>query len=197
MSDTKTEQEPSIEEILESIRQIISDEDQEGAAEEGGTLKGEEDMDKASDIEGELEQDDNDAADIEGALEEDSAEDVLELKDIVEEGTSADIDIDLDDPETPAADIDLNETGDDDGRILSENTEDAAVGSFAKLADNVYVDEDRGSGFVSEPGRVTLEQMTRELLRPMMKEWLDRRLPSLVEELVEKELKKISERSRK
>lgn len=39
---------------------------------------------------------------------------------------------------------------------------------------------------------VTLEDMTRELLRPMLKEWLDEHLPSVVERLVEKEISRIS-----
>jgi uncharacterized protein len=35
---------------------------------------------------------------------------------------------------------------------------------------------------------VTLEGMVREMLRPMLKEWLDRNLPYLIERLVKKEI---------
>ena len=196
MSDTKTE-EPSIEEILESIRQIISDEDEEGT-EDGGELKGEEeDMDKAEDIEGELEQDDDEPADVEGELPEEDF-DILELNEIIEEGVSAgDVEMDTPEDDYKPADIEMDNLAEDDGRVISDDTEDAAVDSFAKLAENVYVDEDRGGDFVAAPGRVTLEEMTKELLRPMLKEWLDRRLPGMVEELVQRELKKISDRSKK
>ncbi len=196
MSDTKTE-EPSIEEILESIRQIISDEDEEGA-EDGGELKGEEeDMDKAEDVEGELEQDDDEPADVEGELPEEDF-DILELNEIIEEGVSAgDVEMDTPEDDYEPADIEMDNLAEDDGRVISDDTEDAAVDSFAKLAENAYVDEDRGGDFVAAPGRVTLEEMTKELLRPMLKEWLDRRLPGMVEELVQRELKKISDRSKK
>lgn len=36
------------------------------------------------------------------------------------------------------------------------------------------------------------ESMIRELLRPMLKEWLDENLPSVVERLVEKEIARVS-----
>lgn len=40
----------------------------------------------------------------------------------------------------------------------------------------------------------TLEGLMREMLRPMLKEWLDARLPELVKELVEKEIARITGR---
>jgi cell pole-organizing protein PopZ len=40
----------------------------------------------------------------------------------------------------------------------------------------------------------TLEGLVREMLRPMLKEWLDARLPELVQSLVEKEIARISGR---
>jgi len=38
------------------------------------------------------------------------------------------------------------------------------------------------------PKDVTLEGMIREMLRPMLKEWLDSNLPYLIERLVKKEI---------
>lgn len=38
----------------------------------------------------------------------------------------------------------------------------------------------------------TIEGMLKDMLRPMLKEWLDENLPSLVERLVEKEIERIS-----
>ena len=35
---------------------------------------------------------------------------------------------------------------------------------------------------------VTLESMVREMLRPLLREWLDRNLPYLIERLVKKEI---------
>ncbi len=37
-------------------------------------------------------------------------------------------------------------------------------------------------------GNVTLEGMVREMLRPVLREWLDRNLPYLIERLVKKEI---------
>jgi uncharacterized protein len=39
---------------------------------------------------------------------------------------------------------------------------------------------------------VTIEQMMREMLRPMLKEWLDENLPAVVERMVEKEIARVS-----
>ncbi|MEO8883589.1 MAG: DUF2497 domain-containing protein [Devosia sp.] len=39
---------------------------------------------------------------------------------------------------------------------------------------------------------LTIEAMMREMLRPMLKEWLDEHLPTLVERVVEKEIARIS-----
>jgi len=41
-------------------------------------------------------------------------------------------------------------------------------------------------------GNITLEQMVRELLKPMLQEWLDENLPPLVERLVHEEIKRIA-----
>lgn len=40
----------------------------------------------------------------------------------------------------------------------------------------------------------SLEDLTRELMRPMLKQWLDNNLPDLVEELVAREIRRISEK---
>lgn len=46
----------------------------------------------------------------------------------------------------------------------------------------------------TEPVRAetSLEELTRDLLRPMLKTWLDTHLPALVEEMVAKEIQRIS-----
>lgn len=203
MADKKSEQataeqEPSIEEILESIRQIISDDEDEGDDAADVIMDADTDKDKAGDVELPEEDDDYKPADIEGDVTEPAVDesDVLELRDVVEEGGAADISMDVpEDDDEPAA-IEGDMTDDDDSRLISEQTEEAAVGAMAKLAENMFVEEHRAAG-IAPAGRVTLEHITRELLRPMLKEWLDRRLPGLVEELVEREIRKISDRSKK
>jgi cell pole-organizing protein PopZ len=41
-------------------------------------------------------------------------------------------------------------------------------------------------------GSMTVEGMIREMLRPLLKDWLDENLPALVERMVEKEIARIS-----
>jgi cell pole-organizing protein PopZ len=42
---------------------------------------------------------------------------------------------------------------------------------------------------------VTLEGMVREMMRPLLREWLDRNLPYLIERLVKKEIDKMVNRA--
>jgi len=71
--------------------------------------------------------------------------------------------------------------------IVSENAASASRQSLAALS-ALLVKSDE------EPGENTLEGLVREMLRPMMKEWLDQKLPQLVERLVEKEIARIAGR---
>lgn len=71
--------------------------------------------------------------------------------------------------------------------IVSENAASASRQSLAALSALLVKSDD-------EPGENTLEGLVREMLRPMMKEWLDQKLPQLVERLVEKEIARIAGR---
>lgn len=44
-------------------------------------------------------------------------------------------------------------------------------------------------------GETSLEDLTRDLLRPMLKEWLDNNLPPIVEAMVEREITRITKKS--
>ncbi|MBU6374008.1 MAG: DUF2497 domain-containing protein [Alphaproteobacteria bacterium] len=71
--------------------------------------------------------------------------------------------------------------------IISDGAVSAAAGAFTRLAGTLRISE--------APGQ-TIEGVVRELLRPMMKEWLDAHLPAIVEAKVEAELDRISRMSR-
>ncbi len=43
-------------------------------------------------------------------------------------------------------------------------------------------------------GGTSLEDLTRDLMRPMIKQWLDANLPDLVEELVAREIQRLNEK---
>jgi cell pole-organizing protein PopZ len=65
--------------------------------------------------------------------------------------------------------------------LLEPATNAAVHGTFAKL-----------SAMTAVPSGVTVDSIMREMLRPMLKEWLDENLPSVVERMVEKEIARIS-----
>lgn len=78
----------------------------------------------------------------------------------------------------------------DDGRIMSLTTEAAAAAALAGLASAGVPKIQSSSGFEG----VTVETIVRELLRPMLREWMDNNLPTLVERLVEAEIERLSRR---
>jgi len=71
--------------------------------------------------------------------------------------------------------------------IISPPTASAAAGAMARLAGTLRV--------ADTPGQ-TVEGVVRELLKPMLKEWLDRNLPAIVEARVEAELERIARLAR-
>lgn len=71
-------------------------------------------------------------------------------------------------------------TGKDDG-LLSPPSTAAVSAAFNALAATVVTEHSR-----------TLEDITKELMRPMLKQWLDENLPSLVERLVRNEIERVS-----
>ena len=71
--------------------------------------------------------------------------------------------------------------------ILSSPTTNAAAGSLARLAGSLRVSD--------TPGQ-TVEGVVRELLKPMLKDWLDRNLAAIVEARVEAELERIARLAR-
>ena len=70
------------------------------------------------------------------------------------------------------------------GPVLSSPTSAASSDALAQLAKAILDRRDVAIGSRD----VTLEGMVREMLRPMLKEWLDRNLPYLIERLVKKEI---------
>jgi cell pole-organizing protein PopZ len=71
--------------------------------------------------------------------------------------------------------------------ILSNVAADAAAASLAKLARHTPIAEEGHDG-------ISVESIVREMLRPMLKEWMDKNLPDLVQKMVERELEKLSKR---
>ena len=70
--------------------------------------------------------------------------------------------------------------------IMSEPTVRASTDVLAELARAIL---DRRDVSISRSSKdLTLEGMVREMLKPILREWLDRNLPYLIERLVKKEI---------
>jgi cell pole-organizing protein PopZ len=161
MAAAKPEQEPSMEEILASIRRIIAEEGSDAPAEQAANA---------------------------------AQDDVLELTQVVDEAPAAPAPADdtpADDP-PPAAPAPAPEpamAADDTPRLVTGNTASAAASKFSSLARAAEPDP-----LMGVRGGRTVEQLCVELLRPMLKEWLDANLPGIVERLVEREIRYLSRR---
>ena len=208
MSDQSTQQEPSMEEILASIRRIISEDGDDAG---GG--------DPAP----------------EGSADTDQDEDVLELTDVAEEPANDVPEPDADDedsdiiaidrqpepepdlepeseikpephaepePESepepepdfepePLATAPLSEpepASDDEKSLMSPEAAAAATAAFNRLSQDMRT---------SSGSPRTLEDLVQDLLRPMMKQWLDENLPEIVEAAVGEEIERVSRRGRR
>lgn len=196
MTSEANEQDPSIEEILASIRQIISDDDDEKAEEVDAaeeepapepepTPEPEPEPEPIPEPEPEVESEEAAQDDIDSMFDETPEEDVLDLTEELEADSGEEVDIDLVEPEvkTPVAEEPEVEGGD----IFTENASTAALEGFSTLAQNIALSRVEG---------VTLEDIVKELLKPMLRSWIDENLPPIIENLVQEELSKIAGKAR-
>jgi uncharacterized protein len=205
MSDNQQsgQPEPTMEEILSSIRRIISDDDQPAAA--PAAAKAPAPAPKAAPP---AEPDPFDDIDIEAEAEpepepepEPELEDVLELTQVVnDDGTVTGIDEIVEEPEPepePESDFEEQELAAAPQRVESAAPAPSeppimgdAAAHMAALALNQLVVE--MPKFIGIGQGLTLEEITKELLRPMLKQWLDAYLPGTVERLVQEEIARVS-----
>ena len=81
---------------------------------------------------------------------------------------------------------------------LSADLADGLLETTTKAAIRSSIDKlgAAGIGVVPSPALgnagLTIETMVREMLRPILKEWLDENLPSVVERMVEKEISRVA-----
>jgi cell pole-organizing protein PopZ len=173
MSDTSAP-EPTMEEILASIRRIISeDEPAPQASSEAETASpphGDPQMDDVLEL--------TEPLDEEGAT---AAPETPEFE------TSGDLDIYTRSDAAPASggSVSAFDNFDDEEEVLvGAPAAQSASSAFGQLARTVSMPSE---------GRV-LEDVVRDLLRPLLKEWLDRNLPEIVEQAVQAEVERIARR---
>lgn len=75
-----------------------------------------------------------------------------------------------------------------DDSLLSEVAAASAAGALSRLSENVGTTKSSSPSSNMIVGTITLEDIVRQEVRPLIKSWLDDNLPSLVERLVEKEI---------
>ncbi|MEE1554391.1 MAG: DUF2497 domain-containing protein, partial [Alphaproteobacteria bacterium] len=139
-----------------------------------------EDMDDVPDLEPELESGMEDEVEIE---EEPIPVDDFENIEIEEPGPEPEpVPVAAAPAPSPAADLHT---------LLSDHAAEAATETFTGLTGAVSAAHGLPMGYAHQ----TLEGLVKDLLRPMLKEWLDENLPPLVERLVEKEIAKLVERA--
>lgn len=225
MSDQNTEQEPSMEEILASIRRIISEDgDEESAAPEAEAsapepvaeeapepvedVAPEPEVEEAPEPEPEEDdvleltdevQDDGTVVDlstgeaVEAAEEEETPEEFVESLESEEEVELEMVDAEEEpapeEPAEPAPEPVEALAAEAADRLVSEDPATTSVSSLSALA--AAVDTHRRAVDPSIGPR-TIEDLVKEVMRPMIKEWLDQNLPSLVERMVGREIERLT-----
>jgi cell pole-organizing protein PopZ len=156
MGDVRNE--PSMEDILASIKRIISDDGDAALAAPGARSAG-------RDGRADPDPDARSAADAEQLVGASAQDEVLELTNPL-------------DAPTP-------------GTLVSPDAANASRQSLAALSKMIV----RPGPEPETPPGNTLEALVRELLRPVLKDWLDQHLPELVEGLVSREIARITGKS--
>lgn len=140
--------EPSVEEILQSIKQVI-------ARDNRAVSRAERQRRTSAGIA---------ATDFTSAV--DLEDDVLDLDEAAE----------------------LEPLATEEPTLIKPDTRESMRESLAALA---MLSEPRAPPQIVRSGETSLEQLTRDLLRPALAEWLDKNLPPLVERLVAAEIARI------
>lgn len=93
--------------------------------------------------------------------------------------------------ETPR--VDLRDVAPDSAPepILSPTTAEATRGPLEALS-RMVVKPEPSSASAIPTGETSLEGMVREMIRPMLRDWLDANLPRMVEEMVQREISRIA-----
>ncbi|AOL25048.1 PopZ-related pole organizing protein [Erythrobacter litoralis] len=85
------------------------------------------------------------------------------------------------------------EAQDDDAPLIAENVRGAMQENLAALA---MLAEPGARPQIVRSGETSLEGLVREMLRPMLAQWLDENLPGMVEKMVQAEIARIAGKRR-
>ena len=153
------QQEPSMEEILSSIRRILSHEEET-------SVSNAEDENK----------------DVSNGVKTDTSSDVMEL---TEDMRVSPVQVENNQIQTNETDV---PSLSDDMILLSEAAVQASRDKLTHFVESVS----KTYGVKQDNTNTVLEELVSSLLRPYLKEWLDMHLPSLVEQIVQKEIERLT-----
>ncbi|MGE4352139.1 MAG: DUF2497 domain-containing protein [Bdellovibrionales bacterium] len=190
VQDVNSAAEPSMEEILASIRRIIADEKEPESAVEAVAPPPEEESEDVLELTQMVQEDGSvEAVEEEAPVEAAAPEPDPEPVEIAPEPDPEPVVEPAPPPPPPMA----KEEAD---ALLSDMAESAAASSLAALASTVNIEKKAAfAGFTPlGNGGKTLEDIVMELMKPMLKEWLDQNLPPVVEKIVQKEVERIARR---
>ncbi len=91
-------------------------------------------------------------------------------------------------PEAPAMPLEPAPVAADEAPLIADGVRNAMQENLAALA---MLAEPPARPQIVRSGETSLEGLTRELLRPMLAEWLEANLPGMVEKLVQAEIARI------
>lgn len=158
------ENEASVEEILESIKKVIARDNRVGALEARRRRMLVSEDDSAQ------------PAPLARTHKVRDAEEVLDL---------SEMEVEAEEPaQSPAMPMDHAE----ETPLIADQVRDAMQENLAALA---MLAEPGARPQIVRSGETSLEGLTRELLRPMLAEWLEANLPAMVEKLVQDEIARI------
>lgn len=188
--NASSNEDPSIEEILDSIRQIISEDDSEPEEEVKPSSFDVKDIDPPpvakpvaapppipEPIEEQEDPFEDDVFELTDKIEDEPAEKPkieVDLVDIFEEPEPAPR---FEEPKLPVEE--------DPDAILTEAAENAAYEAITSLVRKTAV----------EHNGITLEDIVRAELKPLLRAWLDKNLPIIIDRLVREELERVSKRA--
>ena len=181
MSDAKPQQEPSMEEILASIRRIIAEDERPAEAAPPPPPP------PAPEAR-------NDVLELTEALNDDGT-----TRRVTPPGAPEESRIEPEPPRAPDTDIAMLGDADlepklDSDRLMSASAAGAAAAAFARFGSGGRT---RGAGDIAlGDGDRTLEEIVRDVLRPLLQAWLDDNLPRMVERLVRDELSRVAGEAR-
>lgn len=217
MSDEKLKQktpqeDPSMEDILASIRRIITDDETaEAPAEETSAkeVSAEEAFAEEVFVEEVSEAGEEADADAHGA----QGDDVLELTQMVQDdGTTVDLTEENEAPVDPEPEPEIDAAAEPEPELapepesepepepeisaavealISEAASSASINAFSKLAEASVPEQPSITELKFSAQGHTVEELVVEMLRPMLGKWLDQNLPIIVERIVQKEIRKL------